>query len=146
MKSQRMKIRNLDHDRKKMKTIHVKPTPALAIMLVMGVALMVMKSYMLLAGLAMVLLALFALTVMPDRNLCSFCPEYLVLYNCRDKAECMVIYWEDIVNWQYEWSPVVDHFAVTLVDGHTEIQEVYAKGRIQRAMNHYAPGKEKKVR
>lgn len=129
-----------------MNTVHVKPTFALSFFVLLGIAMMIMKPYMMLPGLTLIILSLFALAVMPDRLLCTFTPEYLVLYNCKDRAECNIIYWDEIVSWTYEWHPNYDQLVINLTDGRTELQDMYSPRTIRRQMRLYAKDKEKKAR
>lgn len=137
---------NLDGNRKVMKRIHVKPVLILWILLFAGALLIVMKPYMLPAGMTIMMLALFAILVMPDRDLCEFTSEYIVLFNQHDRDDCMVIYWEDIVSWRYEKKAAVDHLIFTLTDGTMQIQEMFSKKAIRNYLEQYIPGKEIKGR
>ena len=79
---------------------------------------------------------------MPDRILIQFTPDYLVLYNHRDAETCTIIYWDEIVNWQYEYHPSVDKLLINLVNGTSESIEMYSRRAVARYMNQYAPDKE----
>ena len=92
----------------------------------------------------MILMSVFALLMLPDRYLIQFTPDYLVLYNRRNADECTIVYWEDIVTWQYEYHKGVDVLALSLTDGSSQTIELYSKRPIIRVMNQYAPGKEQK--
>ena len=124
----------------------MKPVLILWIMLFTGGLIIVMKPYLLPAGMTVMLLALFAILVMPDRDLCEFTPQYIVLFNQRDRDDCMIIYWDDIVSWRYEKKTGVDHLVFTLTDGSTEIQEMFSKRAIRKSFEQYIPGKEIKGR
>lgn len=125
--------------------VQLKPTVFLALMVMTGMIFVAAKPYLILGGIMMVMLGAFCLFVMPDGVLCEFTRDYLVLYNRRRSQDCMLIYWEDIVSWQYEWHANTDYLIIMLVDGSTERQEVYS-GSIRRLMKRYAPGKEIKAR
>jgi hypothetical protein len=113
-------------------------------MLMLGMVFVAAKPYLFLSGIMMSMLGLFCLFVMPDGVLCEFTREYLILYN-RRHSDCMLVYWEDIVSWYYEKHHSSDLLIITLVDGSTEIQEVYSK-RIQKYMRNYVPDKEDRSR
>ena len=53
-----------------------------------------------------------------------------------------MIYWDEIVNWQYEWHPANDNLTITMVDGSMQIIELYSKRRVAKYLNMYAPNKE----
>lgn len=144
MKSKVIKIKNLPKTENKPHNVNVKPTFFLCILLVIGVIFTFLKAYMMLMGFAMILLSLFALLIMPDRTLVTISDEYLVLYNCSNRDECTLIYWDEIVFWQYEWHGSADLLAIGLIDGSTETQEMFSRRSIARWMRQYANGKEKK--
>lgn len=103
-----------------------------------------MKPYLLMAAMTMILLALFSLFIMPDRKLCDFTDDYLVLYNQSDRSRCYMVFWDDIVSWHYEWHASYDQLVIMLSDGSTQMQEMYSRLSIQYHMNQYAKGKEVK--
>ncbi len=145
MKSQAIKVRNLPQDPQQYyKSVRVKPILLLVLLLGLGVIFVCMKSYLLPVGSAMIVLALFALTMMPDRTLCQFTKEYLILYNLTDRSMCTIISWDEIVSWRYEYHGAADLLVVTLIDGTTEVQEMYSKLAVRSMMKMFAPGKEEK--
>ena len=144
MKSQKIRIRNLPQDRKIYHKIQLKPITAIFLLLVLGFFVMFMKSYLIYIGLLIILIAVFALFVMPDKILCEFTDDYLVLYNDRDKERCNMVYYEDIVSWQYEWHANCDQVVFNLVDGSSQFQDMYAKYAIKRFLDEYLPNKEVK--
>ena len=122
MKSQVIRCRNLPKDPKTYeKIINVKPV-----------------------GLLIITLSLFCLIVMPDRDLCKFTKDYLVLYNRHNRDECSLIYWDEVVSWHYEWYKTYDQLVIEMIDGSTEIQDMYSIGSIKKSMDHHIPGKMKK--
>ncbi len=143
MKSQIIKIRNAPQSAGPVHLVRVKPVGVFIVMFVVGLAALVFLEQALSAiGFCMMLFALFSLVMLPDRVLISFSPENLILYNCRDHSECSLIYWDEIVNWQYEWHPANDDLVISLVDGTMEIIDIYSKRSVAKYMNQYAPGKE----
>ncbi|MBQ9822892.1 MAG: hypothetical protein IJM63_00215 [Solobacterium sp.] len=144
MKSQTIRQRNIPADISVSRRVQLKPTITLVLMLMLGMIFVAAKPYLFLSGIMMSMLGLFCLFVMPDGVLCEFTREYLILYN-RKHSDCMLVYWEDIVSWHYEKHHNNDLLIVTLVDGSTEIQEVYSK-RIQKYMRNYVPDKEDRSR
>lgn len=145
MKTQVIKSRNIPYVEGKQHTIHVKPDFILVALMMMGIAFMFAKTYMVIIGFVMILLALFAEFIMPDRNLCTFTQEYVVLYNRTQKSECTLVYWEDVVSWQYERHASADILVFFLVDGSSEMQEMYSRRSCVRWLNLFAPGKEVKT-
>ena len=141
MRSQTIKVRNLPQWEVQPRTVHVKPVLALMFMGVAGIALLFVPAF---AGLGVILIiiSIFSLLIMPDRILIQFTPDYLVLSNHRDAETCTIIYWDDIVNWQYEYHPSVDKLLINLVNGTSESIEMYSRRAVARYMNQYAPDKE----
>lgn len=145
MKSQKILVRNLPSDgSRKRKSISVKPVALLYTMLVVGFILLFFGKNTSVVGAVLLLLSCFCLPVLPDRTLIEFSNDYLVLHNQHDRQECMIIYYEDIVSWQYEWHSNYDVLSICLVDGSTESQEMFSKWRVQKYLNEYAPDKELK--
>ena len=144
MKSQSIKTRNLPVMETQPYIVHVKPIAALAVIGLAGVGLLFTRSVWGGAGVVMILVSVFSLLMLPDRYLIQFTPDYMVLYNHRSMEECTIVYWDDIVNWQYEYHKGFDVLVLSLTDGSTQTIELYSKRSIERFMNQYAPGKELK--
>ena len=143
MKSQVIKVRNAPQSAGPVHAVRVKPIGVFILMFVLGLAAMIFTSNAMSSiGFCMMLFALFALVMLPDRVLISFSPENMVLYNRRDHSECFLIYWDEIVNWQYEWHPANDDLVITLIDDSIELIEVYSKRSVAKYLNLYAPNKE----
>ena len=142
MKSQKIYIRNLPADRAVTHTVRLKPLLLIFLILLSGILLFFASIYYRTIAAVMVMVALFMLAVMPEKILCEFTDKYLILYNQKDHSRCMMIYWEDIVNWRYEWHAYSDQLWITLVDGISESIELYSKRSVRRWLNRYAPQKE----
>ncbi len=142
MRSQDIKTRNLPEYDGKMRSIRVKPVSFLILCIAVGCYMIYAEDILATAGLVLILVALFALTLMPDRILAQFTSEYLILYDSRHQDECSLIYWEDMVSWSYEWHMSSDLLVVNLVDGSSRTCDMYRKSTVARLMNHFAPGKE----
>ncbi|MBP3891813.1 MAG: hypothetical protein J6D29_06535 [Solobacterium sp.] len=142
MKSQVIKVKNIPAQEDKSASIRVKPMLALFLLMIFGIYSLVRNPYMLTASLMMIMISLFALLLLPDRKLADFYPDFLVLYNDRDRSSCALIYWDEIVQWQYEWHASYDLLVIHLVDGSSQQVEMYSKYRVAKLMNLYAPNKE----
>ncbi|MBP3868008.1 MAG: hypothetical protein IKF60_09405 [Solobacterium sp.] len=141
MRSQVIKTRNLPAWKAPPRIVHVKPVLLMILLGLLGIGFLFFQP---LAGIGAILIivSVFSILVMPDRILIQFSPDYLVLYNHRDADTCTIIYWDEIVNWQYEYHPSMDRLTINLVNGSSESIELYSKRPIQYSMNQYAPGKE----
>lgn len=143
MRSQVIKVRNAPQSAGPVHAVRVKPFGVFILMFILGLAGLIFSSSALSSiGFCLMLFALFGLVMLPDRTLITFSPENLILYNRRDHSECFLIYWDEIVNWQYEWHPVNDDLVIMLVDDSIEMIEVYSKRSVAKYLNLYAPNKE----
>ena len=139
-----IKIRNLPELGALVKTIHVKPIPQLLAMMCIGVGCLFWNSVSAGIGVCLITLAVFSIWLLPDRVLVQCTPQYLVLYNSNDRTDCALIYWEDIVQWQYEWHASSDLLVIKLADGSSQSIEMYSKRSIAKFLYEFAPGKEVK--
>lgn len=145
MKSQVIRIRNIPKKpRDYEKIINVKPLLLLIIVLIAGALITFFKPYLAVLGVSLMVLSLFCLTVMPDKDLIRFAKTYMILFNRHNRDECMMIYYDEVVSWHYEWYKNYDQVVIELIDGSTEIQEMYSLLAIKRTMDMYLPGKMKK--
>ena len=146
LQSQKIRIRNLPLNLAVTKKVHVKPVAELWLLIILGILVVFMRPYIMAFGMILITLPLFGLLVLPDRKLCDFTPKYLILYNQRNRQDCMLVYWDEIVSWTYERHSLNDLLVILLKDGRTETQEVFSRFYIKRAMEQYAPHKEVKAR
>ena len=144
MKSKEIRVRNLPKDDVPFYVSNVKPTSFLIIAMITGICFLWIRSYLQVIGVMVIMVSLFSLLMLPDCKLYEIHQDYIVLYNRHDKSECLIIYYEDMVSWHYEWNPSYDQLVISLVDGSVEKQEVYAKYRIEKWLNSLAPGKQAK--
>lgn len=142
VKSTVIKIRNLPALGLNVKSIRVKPIGALIGIMALGTVGLFFSSYLAAVGICLVSFGVFGIWLLPDRILLQATPKYLILYNTRDRYCCTLIYWEEIVQWQYEWHPSYDLLALTMVDESVQTIEVYSKRSIAKIFQEYAPGKE----
>ena len=147
MKSQRIRVRNLpDTPDEIEKTVMLKPKILFAFMMVAGFIITVFKSYLVVTGLSLVILAAFALFIMPDGKLCEIRKNYIVLYNNPGTDQVTLVYWDELMNWSYEYHAAADLLVLTLYDGTVETQEMYSRYTISGSMKKHALDKEKKGR
>ena len=144
MKSNEIRVRNLPKDDVPFYVSNVKPTSFLIIAMIAGICFLWIRTYLQVIGVMVIMVSLFSLLMLPDCKLYEIHQDYIVLYNRHDKSECFIIYYEDMVSWQYEWNQSYDQLVISLVDGSVEKQEVYAKYRIEKWLNSLAPGKQAK--
>ncbi len=144
MKSQTIKIRNLPTTSKTIYTVCVKPKGILIFLMFLGLVVSFRSSYYSSTLVCLVMIPMFALCFMPDRELVRFTTDYLIMFNTRNRDQCSIIYWDEIVNWQYEWHPSSDLLVVNLVDGSSQSVDMFSKKSIIKYMNLFLPNKELK--
>lgn len=142
MKSQLIRVKNLPKLEEKGRAITLKPVFALVLLMAFGFYTLWWKPYLATASMFMILISVFALTFLPDRKLVEFYSQYMVLYNQRDRSQCMLVYWDEIVSWQYEWHTTNDLLVLNLVDGTSQQIEMYSKYKVVKFMNIYVPDKQ----
>lgn len=145
MQSQYIKLRNLDpYVLKTAYAVRVKPWWLLWVIFFSGIILVTLRSYTAKIAVPLLILTLFCLLVMPDRVLVQFGDSYLIMYNRQERNEATLLYYDEIVNWHYEYHRSCDTFVVTMKDGTTHAVDMYSKLAVQRQMKLYAPFKEVK--
>ena len=118
MKTQKIRVRNLSEARIRQGiNVHVKPLPVLTSMLAIGAILIIASPNLIVAGLSLILVSIFMITILPDRVLITFLDDCMVLYSQQDRSMCMLIYYDEVVNWQYIYHAKYDEIIFTLVDG-----------------------------
>ena len=146
MKSKVLKIRNLPEEMQVLNEVKVKPIGSLlALMLVSGVFI-ISGSTIAIVGVVLLAISSYALLVMPDRILMQFTDEYLVLYNRKTRDECILIYWDEILLWQYQKHNNEDQLWLQLADGQTETIECFNRNKIVPYFKIYAKGKERQLK
>ncbi len=139
-----IRVRNLPQVQGKKHFVRVKPVGFLLFCAIAGILLTFDHSVFAGVGICITLLCLFAEVMLPDRVLAEFTEDYLVLFNTRERDSCSLIYWDEIVNWQYEYHANTDTLVILLIDGSVQRADMYSKNSVSRWLNLYIPGKETK--
>ena len=145
MKSKTLKIRNIPSGRLVFFRMNVKPTEVLVGILVVSILFLFMDAPFPTIGLISSTVVCFALVATPDRTLLDMNEEFMTFYSPKDSSECTILYWDEILKWQYVKQRQCDHLRVELINGDVFDSEVYYDARMIRLLNAYAQGKEKKV-
>ena len=140
-----IKVKNLPEECANAPLVSVKPKILLILLLVVGLILIIFYPYYYIIGMCLLLISIFCIFALPDHELMRFTKDYIVLYNNRDRSLCYMVYWDEIVNWQYEYHTSSDLLVLSLIDGSTQSVDAYSKSSIITYMNTYAPGKEVKT-
>lgn len=145
MKTQKIRIRNLsDSAIRQGSSVRVKPIPQITTILCIGAIMIIANPNLILAGLGLVCISVFGIAVFPDRVLISFLDEYMVLYNQPDRSMCMMVYYDEVVHWQYVYHKNYDQLVLTMVDGSTEVQELYSLSSVSQQLNQHLACKQLK--
>ena len=143
MKSKELKTYNLPQDQEIIHQLEVKPYAFLVTVLVLGIAYIFYNGSI---ALVLMSLSLYALFFLPDRKLLIYTEEYMVMQNKAAKDDCIMIYYDEIVSWQYLRSSKVDTLVVELEDGTLEKIDCFSKRRVTKYMEEFAPHKQIKTK
>ncbi len=144
MKSKALKTDNLPEDREIEYRINAKPFILLGLIIVFGTGMMFYPSFVYI-GAAVVAIGLFALLFLPSRVLLEFSNDYVVVYHRVNQNECELIYYDEIVSYQYVRNPLSDYLVFELENGETIRVSCFGKTRIEMILNRYAKDKKKKT-
>lgn len=144
MKSQVIKIRNIPSFPLAVQTISLKPTLFLIVLAIVGfmmIALYPMYSYF---GATLIAIAIFALVMIPDKKIMEVTTKYLILYNCKDRESCRLVFWDEILYWQYISKSDCDELRIELVNHEIEKVQAFSRKKFTKYMKEYAKDKEVK--
>lgn len=144
MKSKALKTDNLPEDREIEYRINAKPFILLGLIIVFGTGMMFYPSFVYI-GAAVVAIGLFALLFLPSRVLLEFSNDYVVVYHRVNQNECELIYYDEIVSYQYVRNPLSDYLVFELENGETIRVSCFGKTRTEMILNRYAKDKKKKT-
>ena len=109
MKSKTLKIRNIPSGRLVFFRMNVKPTEVLVGILVVAILFLFMDAPFPTIGLIASTVVCFALVATPDRTLLDMNDEFMTFYSPKDSSECTILYWDEILKWQYVKQRQCDH-------------------------------------
>ena len=143
MRSKELKTHNLPVDNQILAQIDAKPTFLFVILIGMGLIFFIYNHtnpY----GVFVTIIAVIALIYLPRVVLMEFYQDYMVMYNKADKTNCVLIYYDEVVSWNYVWGANRDFLLVELIDGSEEIIETFSKTLFESNMNRFLREKHKK--
>ena len=145
MKTQRILVRNLSESLLNSGiSVHVKPVPVLTGFIAAGAIMIIANSSLILTGLGLIMVGIFGIAIFPDRILVTFLDDCMVLFNQPDRSMCMLIYYDEVVHWQYIYRKHYDQLVITLVDGSSEVQEMFSYSSVFSQLNDHLAGKQLK--
>ena len=143
MRSKELKTYNLPNENQALSQIDAKPNFIFVIMVCMGLALFIYdhtNPY----GIFMTLVSIIAMIYMPRVVMMEFYQDYMVMYNKADKSNCALIYYDEVLSWNYVWGANRDFLLVEMTDGNEEIIEAFSKTLFESHMNRFLRNKHKK--
>lgn len=146
MKSKVIKHRNIPPYPYIIKSIRVKPIEILMILIVLGFVLLFSSDDFAMVGVLIISISTFSLLVLPDSRIIDYTSEYAIIYNCIDRNECKLLYWDEILSWQYKWHTDKDEMIIELIDYSVEVVDTYKRSTMIPYFKKYASGKEKSNR
>ena len=144
MRSKELKTYNLPIENQVVAQIDAKPTFLFVILMTMGLIFFIYNHsnpY----GVFVALIAVVALIYMPRVVMMEFYQDYLVMYNKADKSNCVMIYYDEVLSWNYVWGASRDFLVIELTNGSKEIIEAFSKTVFESHMNRFLRNKHKKT-
>ena len=145
MKSKTLKARNIPAGHVTFFRMNIKPTEYLTAVLAVSVFFLFLDAPFPAIGLIACTVVCFALVATPDRTLLEMNDMFMTFYSPKDASECVILFWDEILVWQYVKHRQCDYLKVELINGEVYDSEVYYDRRMIRLLNAYASGKEKKT-
>lgn len=145
MKSKVLKVRNIPQTNV-MESVKTKPYIFLFVIFLGGCFLMAYSQIFQTTGTLLVGFAIFALVVTQDRILLQLTEQFVIIHNLVDRDECKLLYWDEVLSWQYLKRSKCDYIVIEMIDGTTERSECHGRFKIESYFKLYAKDKQKKNR
>lgn len=145
MKSKILKIRNIAKEPPIIATVSVKPKYGLCVLVFISLIMVIFSNVFSYMGVLVFGISIFCLFVLPDRKLIEFTYDYIILYNCKEREKCSIVYWEDILTWQYISRADHDELEIELVDHSIKSIECFSRRSVVPLLRTYVKEKEKVV-
>lgn len=143
MKSKELKTYNLPKDDLLISSIDAKPNYVFILAFLLGAILLFIESSRV-YGLTIITIVIVMYIYLPKVVLMEFFQEYLVLYNRADNNSCVLVYYDEIISWNYSWSANRDYLNIELENGESERIEAFSKTIFESNMNRFLKEKKKK--
>ena len=143
MKSKELKTYNLPKDDLLISSIDAKPNYVFILAFLLGAILLFIESSRV-YGLTIITIVIVMYIYLPKVVLMEFYQEYLVLYNRADNNSCVLVYYDEIISWNYSWSANRDYLNIELENGESERIEAFSKTIFESNMNRFLKEKKKK--
>lgn len=143
MKSKELKTYNLPKDDLLISSIDAKPSFLFLLLTIFGILLLFFESFRL-YGVSILVITLITYLYLPKVTLMEFFQDYLVLYNRADNNTCVLVYYDEVVSWNYTWSANRDYLNIELQNSQKERIEAFSKTIFESNMNRFLKEKKKK--
>ena len=132
----------MPQDESPVMVIDAKPYNLLVGFVIVGILLVLLKISNM-YGIATIIVGMCSIFFLPRTILIEFYNSYLVLYNMASKNDCCLIYYEDVVSYEYKRGSLKDYLYIELIDGSVKKIEAFSKILYEAYLNRYFPGKQK---
>lgn len=143
MKSKELKTYNLPSDKVMIAQINAKPTGLFILLIIISLVSFVLK-FSIAYGLTIILVCFVCICFMPRVTLIEFYDEYFVMHNRADKSLCVLIYYDEVKSWKYNWTANRDTLNIELINDTTESIEAFSKTIFEAYMFRFLRDKHKK--
>lgn len=142
MRSKILKTRNIPKNVTVIQRVTLKPVFLLSMMIIVSAVILFFTSVTIL-GLSLLGLTSFFFFILPNHVLIEFTEEFLILYNRKSKDECTLVYWDEIMNYEYQSNNKgADILSITLIDDTVYTIECFSRNSIRLMFNQFASNKE----
>ena len=132
IQSNRFKCRNLPADYEVLDQMTTKPTATLVTSSLCGAILLTKEDYLFLGSLVL-FMSVYGLIFSRSTVLIEFCKDFVIFYLDERREECYVIYWNEIVHYDYKSSLFnTDYVRIILSDGSEHTFKSLAKHQVIR--------------
>ncbi|MBR2808798.1 MAG: hypothetical protein IKE33_01030 [Erysipelotrichaceae bacterium] len=135
MRSKVVRINSIDEN-KIMTQIKAKPELFLALMFVFSFVILMFNGYL---GFALMMITTYCFIFFPERRLIDFCDEYLIIYNDINHEVCYMLYYDEIVSWQYVSTFNADKLVIALINNQVYETDIFNRHRTERIMERFVP-------
>lgn len=88
-------------------------------------------------GLGIGITCIYALIFLPKRTLMIFRENYMIIYNTVERDNCHMLYYDEIITWQYEKHRDNDLLIIELTNGKVYKSEIFNQRKTCMLMHSY---------
>lgn len=144
MKSRVIAIKNIPQEPPVIKAVELKPVFHLIVIIIVGLFMGLLKPQFILFSICLVSMGLFCLMLFPNRRILAITEEYIILYNQKNRRDCFLAYWDEIVFWRYIKQSEKDELEIELINHRVEVVECFSKSSVIPWVRMFAFDKERR--